>query len=390
MTKRRWLPIAAAIVLVAAIVFGLWPGPTLVETGRATTGKLRATVNEEGKTRIRHRYMVSAPVAGQLRRTPLRAGDTVETGTVVAVIDPIASPLLDARGRALAEARRDVAGANLDKARAGHDFQAAELKRMRSLYTSKMVTLKDYETVQMMEASTSKEVTASESALKQAELELAEFSSGRAPGTKTSHGVVEVKAPASGRVLRVVEESARAVASGAALIEIGDPTQIEAVITVLSRDGAAIGPGTPVELDQWGGGAPLAARVRYVEPAAFTKVSALGVEEQRVNVVADILVPPNERPTLGDSYRVEARIVVWQSDRTLKVPSGALVRRNDGWRALVVRDGRAHAQVVEIGRSSGPEVQVLKGLAEGDEVVLFPGDRIADGERVKPVRVSTR
>ncbi len=389
MTRRRWLPLAAAIVLVAAIVFGLWPGPTLVETGRATTGKLRATVNEEGKTRIRHRYMVSAPVAGQLRRIPLRAGDAVEAGAVVAVVDPIASPMLDARGRAIAEARRDVAAANLDKARAGHDFQAAELKRARSLYTSRMVTLKDLETVQMLEASTAKEATAAQSALKQAELEMAEFSGGRTPGT-TRQGMVEVRAPASGRVLRVVEESARAVASGAALIEIGDPTQIEAVITVLSRDGAAIGPGTPVELDQWGAGAPLAARVRHVEPAAFTKVSALGVEEQRVNVVADILVPPNERPTLGDNYRVEARIVVWQSDRTLKVPSGALVRRGEGWRALVVRDGRAHAQVVEIGRSSGPEVQVLKGLAEGDEVVLFPGDRIADGERVKPVRVSAR
>lgn len=390
MTRRRWLPIAAAIVLVMAIVFGLWPGPTLVETGRVTTGKLRVTVNEEGKTRIRNRYMVSAPVAGQLRRTPLRAGDNVETGAIVAVIDPIASPLLDARGRALAEARRDVAAAHLDKARVGHDFQAAELKRLRSLYTSKMSTLKDYETAQMLEASSSKETVAAQSALRQAELELAEFSGGRTPGTKTNQGVIEVRAPAAGRVLRVVEESARAIASGAALVEIGDATQIEAVITVLSRDGAAIGPGTPVELDQWGGGAPLAARVRFVEPAAFTKVSALGVEEQRVNVVADILAPPKERPTLGDNYRVEARIVVWQSESTLKVPSGALVRRGDGWRALVVRDGRAHSLVVEVGRSSGPETQVLKGLTDGDEVVLFPGDRIADGERVKPVKVAAR
>lgn len=390
MNVRRQLPLMAAIVLVALIVIGLWPAPTQVETGRVSTGSLRVTVNEEGKTRIRHRYVVSAPVAGQLRRIGLRAGDAVVPAAVVAMIDPIASPMLDARGRALAEARRDATAANLDKARVGHEFQAAELKRVRNLYTGRMATLKDYETVQMLEASSSKEVLAAQSALKQAEVELAEFANGGVPATRSRQSVVEVRSPTAGRVLRVVEESARAVGSGSPLIEIGDPAQIEAVISVLSRDGAAIAPGTPVELDQWGGGAPLAARVRHVEPAAFTKVSALGVEEQRVNVVADILVPASERPTLGDNYRVEARIVVWQSDSTLKVPSGALVRRGERWHALVVREGRAHSQVVEVGRSSGPETQILKGLSEGDVVVLFPGDRISDGDRVKPVRVSAR
>lgn len=389
MKRRRWLPIALGAVLAAAIVAGLWPDPRPVETAKATRGPLRVTINEEGKTRIARRFTVSAPVAGELRRIGLRAADAVEAGAVVAVIDPVASPMLDARGRALAEARRDVAAANLEKARAAHAFQAAELKRFRNLYTAKMVTLQEYEAAQWRESSAAKEVAAFESALRQAEVELAEFA-GRAAPTRTHAGVVQVKAPASGRVLRVFEESARPVAAGTPLVELGDPAQIEAVITVLSRDGAAIAPGTPVELDHWGGPRPLAARVRHVEPAAFTKVSALGVEEQRVNVVADILAPPAERPSLGDNYRVEGRIVVWQSERALKVPAGALVRRGDGWQAFVVRGGRAHAQPVRAGRSSGAETEVLEGLAEGDEVILYPGDRTADGERVKPVPVSGR
>jgi HlyD family secretion protein len=368
---RRWIPLGGAALLAVALAIGLWPSARSVETGKVSNGVLRVTVNEEGKTRIRHRFMVSAPVSGQLRRIALRAGDAVEAGkTVVAMIEPGASPMLDARGRALAEARRDVARANLDKAKAAHDFQVAELKRIRNLYTSKMATLQDFETAQWRETSSIKEVAAAESALRQAEVELA--------------------APTGGKVLRVVEESARPVLAGAPLVEIGDPADIEAIITVLSRDGAAIAPGTPAELDHWGGGSPLPARVRYVEPAAFTKISALGVEEQRVNVVADILAPPAQRATLGDNYRVEGRIIVWQSERALKVPSGALVRRGSEWHAWVVRDGRARLQTVKVGRGSGQETQVLEGLAEGDEVILYPGDHIADGERVKPVQVVAR
>jgi HlyD family secretion protein len=386
---RRWLPIGGAALLAVALAFGLWPSARPVETGKVTNGVLRVTVNEEGKTRIRHRFMVSAPVSGQLRRIALRAGDAVEAGkTVVAMIEPGASPMLDARGRALAEARRDVARANLDKAKAAHDFQVAELKRIRNLYTGRMATLQDFETAQWRETSAIKEVAAAESALRQAEVELAEFAT--AGPVRSGQAVVEVKAPTSGKVLRVVEESARPVLAGAPLVEIGDPADIEAIVTVLSRDGAAIAPGTPAELDHWGGGAPLPARVRYVEPAAFTKISALGVEEQRVNVVADILAPPEQRATLGDNYRIEGRIIVWQSERALKAPSGALVRRGSEWHAWVVRDGRARLRTVKVGRGSGLETQVLEGLAEGDEVILYPGDHIADGERVKPVQVVAR
>ncbi len=287
--RRRWLPYAGGALLVALIVAGLWPTPAPVETAPAVMGPLRTTIAEEGKTRIKNRFLVSAPVAGQLRRILLKAGDAVEAGrTVVAVVDPISSTMLDARGRASAVARRDAAVANLEKARGAHAFAETDLKRFEKLFAGRMVTLREVESARLAESTAAKERTAAEGALHQVEAELADFGPGSQAG-KAGRAVSEIVAPTSGRVLRVIEESTRAVAAGTPLMEIGNPADIEAVITVLSRDGATIAPGTPVELEQWGGGKPLQARVRFVEPAAFTKVSALGVEEQRVNVIADIL-----------------------------------------------------------------------------------------------------
>jgi len=203
-----------------------------------------------------------------------------------------------------------------------------------------------------------------------------------------SRAAVEVKAPATGRILRVIEESSRVVTAGMPLLEIGDPAELEVVIQVLSRDGAMIQPGTRVELEQWGGGEPLQARVRLVEPAAFTKVSALGVEEQRVNLIADITTPVEKRANLGDSFRVEARIVTWESDKVPKVASGAIFQRGNQHAAFVVRDGKAVFQPVKIGRSSGTEVEIVDGLREGETAILYPGDRINNGDRVKPLKIS--
>jgi HlyD family secretion protein len=384
---RRWLPWTGAVALVALVIAGLWPRPTPVETARVTVGVLRATVNEEGKTRIKQRYLVSAPVTGQLRRIPFKAGADVQTGqTVVAVIDPLSPALLDARSRTLAEAKRDVASANLEKARAAHTFALSELKRFEKLAAEKTVSTQELESVQWREAAAAKEKAAAESALRQAEAELAEFTSASSGAANSARSPVEVHAPATGRVLRVFEENARVVTAGTPLLEIGDPTDLEAVIEVLSRDGAAIAPGTKVELAQWGGGEPLTARVRLVEPAAFTKISALGVEEQRVNVIADILTPPEQRRSLGDNFRVEARIIVWETNQALKVPAGALFRRGQDWAAFVLTDGHARLRPVKVGRSSGTETQVLEGLKEREEVILYPGDRVHDGQRVKPIK----
>lgn len=401
--RRRWLPYVGALILIALIVAGLWPKPAPVETVKVVTGKMRATVNEEGKTRIKQRFVVSAPVAGQLRRIPFKAGAEMKAGeTVVATIDPVAPTMLDARSRALAEARRDTAAANLERSRAAQKFAASELKRFQSLFADNTIAIQEFEQVQWRETAAAKELVAAEAALRQVEAELAEFSvnasknrgsvNGSSNGTTSQSpmsAAVEVKAPVTGRVLRVIEESSRVVLAGTALMEIGDPADLEVVIEVLSRDGAALQTGTRVELEQWGGNEPLEARVRLVEPAAFTKVSALGVEEQRVNVIADIVTPAEKRANLGDAFRVEARIITWESDKVLKVASGAVFRRGDQHAVFAVRNGRATFQPAGIGRNSSSETEIVNGLQEGDEVIIYPGDRISDGDRVKALRISS-
>ena len=253
---------------------------------------------------------------------------------------------------------------------------------MEQMFAAKTVSPQELESAQMRETAAARDVVAAEGALHLAEAELAV-----ADPAAVAPALVEVRAPVAGRVLHVLQESERPVTAGTPLLDVGDPADLEVVVEMLSRDGAALTPGTRVELEQWGGPQPLDGRVRLVEPAAFTKISALGVEEQRVNVVADITTPLAERPTLGDNFRVEARVVVWESASALKVPVSALFRRGSDWAAYVVRDGRAVLVPVSAGRSSGTETQVLSGLKEGDEVILYPGDRVADGMRVNPVKI---
>src|ERR1043166_1611587 len=385
--RRRWLPYVGALLLLALIIAGLWPQPVPVETATASVGVLRSTVDEEGKTRIKQRYLVSAPVTGQLRRIPWKAGAGMRADeTVIAVIDPLSPSLLDARSRAQTEARRAIAVAQLERARAAQTFAASELKRFKLLADEKTISVQELEGAQWREAAAARELAAAEGALHQVEAELAEFTAA-GNGGPTATAPTEVKAPANGRLLRVFEESSRVVSAGTPLAEIGDPADMEVVVDVLSRDGAAIAPGTRAELEQWGGGAPLVARVRLVEPAAFTKVSALGVEEQRVNVIADFVTPPEQRLNLGDNFRVEARIVVWEASDALKVPAGALFRRGGQWAVFVVSANRARLQPVKVGRTGATETQVLEGLKGGDVVILYPGDRVHDGSRVTRVRI---
>ena len=381
--RFRWLPYAGGAALLILIGYGLRPQPAPTETARATYGPLSTTVSEEGKTRIRQRYVVSSPVAGQLRRVPFKPGAEITAGeTVVAVIEPMAATPLDARARRLAEVRRDAARATLEKTRSSHALAINEVRRLEQMFAGKTVSPQDLENVQIRETLAAREVIAAEGALHQAEAELAE-----AAPAGTRAALVEVRAPVGGRVLRVFQESERPVTAGTPLLEIGDPVDLEVVIELLSRDGAALAPGARVEFEQWGGPVPLVGRVRLVEPAAFTKISALGVEEQRVNVVADITTPLAERRSLGDNFRVEARVVVWASERVLKVPVSGLFRRGSDWAAYVVRDGRARLQIVKAGRASNTERQVLEGLQAGDEVILYPGDRITEDQRVKPVQL---
>lgn len=386
---KRWLPWLGAAFLVALILFGFRPQPIPVETAKAAEGSLRATVNEEGKTRIRQRYIVSAPVSGHLRRISFKPGaEVLANETVLAVIDPVSPAMLDARSRALTEARRDTATANLEKAREQQRFAASELRRIEKLFADKSISQQELEAVQWREVSAAKELTAAEAALRQAETELKEFPIANDATTNGVRTPVEVKSPINGRVLHVLEESTRVVAAGTPLLHVGNPADLEAVIEVLSRDGAAIAPGAKVELEQWGGREALVGRVRLVEPAAFLKVSALGVEEQRVNVVVDFVTPYEQRRNLGDNFRVEARIVVWEADKVLKVPAGALFRLGSDWATFVLVNGRAEQRRVQVGRSSGSEMQILDGVKPGDEVILYPGNRVHAGQRVKPIQIS--
>ncbi len=383
--RFRWLPYALGAALIVVVGFGLRPKPALVETARAAFGPLRATVSEEGKTRIKQRYVVSAPVSGELRRIPYKPGaEIVANETLVAVIDPMPASPLDARNRALATARKNSATTLLEKTRTSHELAKSELRRIEQMFASRTVSPQDLESAQMRETAAAREVAAAEGTLRQAEAELAE--SPATAGT-AAPAPVEVRSAVSGRVLHVFQESVRVVTQGTPLVELGDPADLEVVVEMLSRDGAAIAPGARVELEQWGGPLALAGRVRLVEPAAFTKISALGVEEQRVNVVVDITTPLAQRQSLGDNFRVEARVVLWENPRVLKVPSAGLFRRGTAWAAYVIRSGRARLVPVQAGRTSGTETQVEAGLQEGDEVILYPGDRVHDGQRVAPIEV---
>jgi HlyD family secretion protein len=382
-TTRRWLLYLVLAGFVVLAFLGLRAPPAPVETARVATGPLRATVSEEGKTRIKQRYVVSSPVSGQVRRIAFKPGAEVEAGvTVVAVIDPLPASPLDERNRALAEARRESSRVLLEKSHKTQELARNELRRIEQMYEAKTVSPQDVESAQMRETAAAREVASAEGMLRAAEAELAVTG-----GTATSAVPVEVRANASGRVLHVFQESSRAVMQGTPLLEIGDPADLEVVVEMLSRDGAAIAPGAAVLLEQWGGPAPLDGRVRLIEPAAFTKISALGVEEQRVYVVVDITTPLESRRSLGDNFRVEARVITWESPNALKVPSSGLFRQGNNWAAYVVRDGKAVLVPVQAGRSSGAEIQVVDGLKEGDEVILYPGDRIKDGQRVKPAKV---
>ncbi len=373
------------------MVAGLWPRPQRVELAEVVMGPLRSTITEEGRTRVRQKFVVSAPVTGQLRRIPFKAGAAVSaTNLLLAVIDPVNPTLLDPRSRTLAQARRDTAAANVEKARDAHRFAARERERFEKLHEEKTIALQELENVQAREVAASRELATRESQLHEAEAELAEFKSPAPDALPSSPAPalspVEVHAPATGRILKVLEESTRTVTAGTPLLEIGDPSDLEIVVEVLSRDGAMIQPGTPMELEHWGGTEPLQAITRLVEPAAFTKVSALGVEEQRVNVVADLITPPARRGNLGDQFRVEARIITWQTEKTLKVPSGALFHKGSEWSTFLVVNGRAHLRNVKPGKRSGTETEILEGLTAGDHLILYPGDRVTEGSRVEAVQ----
>jgi HlyD family secretion protein len=387
-------------MLALLIVIGLWPKPLPVETAAVARGVLAVTVDEEGMTRVKNHYVISSPVAGQLQRIDWKPGAVVEAGrTVLATLETKGADLLDARGEAQARAqvqaataRREFAAAQRESAKAAAALAVQERDRQRTLRTAGSVSQQELDAAETRAVVAAQDARAAEFALQVAEFELAQAEAvllrGQPAGADARGEPLIITSPVSGRVLRVFQESERTVPAGFPLVEVGDPADLEARIEVLSRDGVAIRPGARVQLEQWGGGEPLAARVRLVEPAAFTKISALGVEEQRVYVIVDLTEPLEKRPTLGDAYRVEARIVTWEGQSVLKVPAGALFQRGDGWQTYVMEGSKARRRNLKVGHSNGLETEVLEGLREGERVIVYPGDKIADGVRVRGITVS--
>ncbi|RFC46418.1 MAG: HlyD family secretion protein [Verrucomicrobia bacterium] len=383
----RWLTL---LLLVAALAFNFRPKPLPVETAAAFEGPMDASVLEEGKTRIRNRYVISPPLAGMVRRTPLRAGDLVVQGqTLVAVIDPEPSELLSPRSRAQAEARVQSAEAALqqreaDVARAASAADLASRERARAdvLSRSGAISEQERDAAELGASMRNREWKAAEFSRDISRYELAQAQATLRSGPLGS-APLEITSPINGVVLNVFEENARSVAPGTPLLEVGDPSELEIEIELLSTDAAGVHLGAPVSIERWGGPDPLPAKVRLVEPAAFTKTSALGVEEQRVRVLVDFNATLPLSPKLGDRFRVEGRIQTWHSNRVLQVPAGALFRRGVVWKCFTLSGGAARLQELKVGHQNGQTAEILSGLAAGEAVIVHPPDAVREGLRVQ-------
>jgi HlyD family secretion protein len=389
--------------VVGGLGYAFWPEPVEVDLAKVERGSLQVTVDEDGKTRIREKYVVSAPLIGRLLRINMEAGDPVTAGkTLLATIEPRDPELLDARTVAQAEARVKAAEASLKKmepqleeVRAAQAFAEAELARARKAASA--ISRSEMENAEFVYRQRSEEFrsTRIQEEIARFELEQAQAALMRtrpredeaSAGGNASNGdgswTFTIYSPIDGRVLRVLQESAAVVSAGTPLLELGDPKDLEAEVDVLSRDAVRIHPGARVLLEHWGGEKELQGRVRLVEPSGFTKISTLGVEEQRVNVIVDFVDPPEARATLGDGFRVEARIVIDEASDVLKIPTSALFRVGANSAVFRVVDDVVHEQIVRIGRQNGLEAEVLEGLAEGDQVVIHPSDQVEDGVKVR-------
>jgi HlyD family secretion protein len=394
--RFKGLFIVAALVALA-LAWGFWPRPVLIETAEVARRALQVTVEEEGRTRVMDRFVLYAPVAGYLRRIELHVGDAVELGETLAQLDPLRPVVLDPRSRAEAEARVAAARSALARAEsaarqaeAEAELAAEEFRRREDLLARDLISRSEFDQARGRTRALDAARAAAESSVEVARHDLEAASaalrhSAAVDGDPPAE-VVPVRSPVDGRVLKLVQESAGVVAAGQALLEVGDPRRLEVEVEVLSRDAVRIEPGGRVLFERWGGDEVLEGVVRTVEPTGFTKISALGVEEQRVLVIADIRSPPEAWQRLGDGYRVEARFVVWERPDALTVAASALFRRDDSWAVFAVEEDRARLRRVRVGQGSGLLTEVLEGLAVGDKVIVHPDAAVYDGVRVEPFR----
>jgi HlyD family secretion protein len=387
--RRVWI---AAVVIGGLLAVALWPKTIDVETAAVVRGPLIVTVDDEGMTRVRERFVVSSPVAGRVLRIELEPGDVVKRGQVVARVRAEPPPLLDERTRAEAQAAVESTRATLGRARAEEQRARAtlaqlqrDLTRVRELAKSGVVATQEADARESEAKAAEEAVNAAVFAVRAATSELQRAQARLAPTTPDAGGrVVSVVAPVDGVILKRLRESETVVPPGDPLVEIGDATRLEIVADLLSTDAVRVKPGARAIIEQWGGDTQLEARVRRVEPAGFTKISALGVEEQRVNVLLDFVDPAAAGAALGDAYRVELRVVIWEAPARLKVPTAALFREREQWAVYVVHNGRARRARIDVGHQTGQEAEVTAGLSEGDVVILHPGDALVGGAKVKP------
>ncbi|NNE36603.1 MAG: HlyD family efflux transporter periplasmic adaptor subunit [Rhodothermales bacterium] len=387
--KRLGL-VAAAAILILAIIYGLLPKATSVDSAIAERGPMSVLIEEEGQTRVADRFIVTSPVSGYAQRTTLDVGDTVDRGSTVQVIEAMPADALNPQRRAEAEARVSAAVASLrsaeESARAANsdaDLAAIELDRIRGLFDGDAATRRDVEAAEAQANRAEAQRNSSSFAVDVAKHNVeAARTALRYAGVSSGGQSVPIRSPINGSILAIHQESAGVVAPGAPLFEIGDPARLEVAIDVLSQDATRIESGMAVRFERWGGDQELTGVVRNVEPVGFTKMSALGVEEQRVWTIVDFTSEPDAWKRLGDGYRVVAQFVIWEAEDVLQIPASATFRAGSDYMVFVVERGRAVERVISIGQRNGLRVEVVDGLDAGEEVVIHPPSGLENEGRI--------
>jgi len=391
---RPWFwPIVLGAILLLGLAFALWPRSVPVDVATLGQGPMRVTVEYDGVTRIKEVYVLSAPIAGKMLRVDALAGDAIEAGkTVIATIEPIDPAFLDARAQRQMEftvsasrAARDLAAANVRGREADLKLARQELDRVRPLLSKGFVSKARVDAAEASVTALEAAVTTAKAASRQADFEVKTAEAAlivpsdnpRSKGGRTC--CYAIRAPIDGQVLRVLHKSEGVVQAGAPLVEVGDPGDLEIVVDFLSTDAVKVSPGDAVLITRWGGEGALNAKVRRVEPFGFTKISSLGIEEQRVNVIVDLTDPHERWRRLGHGYQIDAAVVRWQSAKVLQVPVGALFRQGADWAVFRIDGGVARLTTIKIGHMNDETAEVLSGLKAGDQVVSHPGEQVSDG-----------
>lgn len=390
--RRRIFVTGIIVIVLILLAYGFLPKTQEVDIVPVKRGPLQITIEEEGRTRLKDRFTISAPTAGYLRRINAKVGDVVKKGQRVAVLEPLQSQALDPRSRATAEAAVASAEAALGAAterervaKADIAYLEQRLERLKALYDKGSISKDQFDQInsetqkaRAMQLAAAAEINVARSEVERAKVSLKNFST-----VKGSGNTIEVISPVNGAIFRIYHESEGAVNIGQSLIDVGDSRDLEVRVEVLSSDAVKIKQGTQVLFKRWGNDEPLTGKVTLVEPAGFTKISSLGVEEQRVLVIVDITSPPEQWRVLGDGFRMETHFIIWEKENILQIPASALFRLGDQWAVFVAEGGKAQKRVVEIGQRNGLAAEILSGLKENEQVLAYPDDAIGEGTKVK-------